>query len=89
MSFPMLDLFEQVIIKTFGSTTTFAFILIAIFIILFLFAGLDFRISGLIVMPLFMGFAAIGWLPEYVNGLAWIILVGFGLFIMWNWIRER
>lgn len=89
MSFPMLDLIEQVVINTFGNMTTFALIAIALLLIAFLFAGIDFRIAALLVMPVLMGFAAISWVWKGVEGLGWIIFVGFALFLMWNWIRER
>lgn len=84
-----LTFLEQVITKTFGSVYIFSLAIIVVILLMLLFAGLDLRIGLLLTMPLFASFGTIGWLPQYVTGLAWMLFVGFGMFTVWNFIRER
>lgn len=84
-----LTFLEQVFTKTFGSIYILSLAIIVVILLMLLFAGLDLRVGLLLTMPLFAAFGEIGWLPQYITGLAWILFVGFGMFMIWNYIRER
>lgn len=89
LTIPLIEVIEQTLVKATGSLTLVAFGIMAFFLIGFMFSGIDFRYSILIITPLVIIFTKMGWLPIEVSGIFWVIIIGFALFIAWNYIKER
>lgn len=89
LALPIISTIEDSFVSMFGSQLVFGMFVILFFVIAFMFAGVDFRIAGLVIMPVIIAMGELGWIPKPIVGLAWIILVGFGLYLIWNYLRER
>ena len=88
----MMEIFQTVEDALFGSAGSLylvAILIMAFFFILFLMFNIDFRLALMIESPLLLAFSEIGWFPAWVAGVFWILIVGIGLFIAWNFIKER
>jgi hypothetical protein len=83
--------FETIISSIFGSMEVFALVVLFVFIIGFLFIGLDFRYALLIISSLALamsnGGLAGGWLPAWVGIMMWIVVVTLGGYLVVDRIR--
>lgn len=88
---PMPAVFQALEDSLFGVTGSGVLVAILVYIVVALalmFAGLDFRFAFMISSPVLIGFASMGWFPLWVSGLSYVIVVGFGIYIVWNTIRD-
>jgi hypothetical protein len=79
---------QESLVSMFGSMTYVAIAIILFFLIGFLLTGFDFRFALLIITPLIIVFSSVGWFPKWIGGFAWIIIIGFGLYIAYRMLHE-
>lgn len=89
MAYDMFSSFEQTLVGTFGSYLMMAILLTLFFVVVLMIIGIDFRYSLLISSLIFVGFSEAGWLPLWIEAMAWVIVIGYGALIAWNMIIER
>lgn len=82
-------LIEDILIGIFGNLNYAAVLIIAFFIIAFIFIGLNVRFSVLATTPLGVTFSDVGWLNSWVAGAYWIFIIGFGLYTIWALIMQE
>jgi hypothetical protein len=87
--YEILQTIQNVLVGTTGDLYLYAIGVIAFFLIAFLMLGMDFRFALALCSPLVMGFSYIGWIPKWIALILWIVVVGFGIFIVVNYWRER
>jgi hypothetical protein len=56
----------------------------ALFLIGFLILGLDLKYSIMFISPMLIGFSDAGWFPGWIGVMTWILIAGFGLYLLWN-----
>ena len=78
--------FEDILIQQFGNLVIVALGIIVLLSIGFLIIQLDFRILTLVDTILIIGFSRMGWIPSYVEGIAWVLIVGVGIYISWGFL---
>jgi hypothetical protein len=66
-----------------------ALAILLFFTVAFMIAGIDFRIVLLLDTILIIGFSRMAWIPKYIEGIFWILVVGIGLYIAWINLSER
>jgi hypothetical protein len=86
----MIDAIEENLFGTLGSYTLFAVAIICIVLVALLFIGVEFRFALLILAPLIVGLSYMGsdWLPQWIVGLAWIIIIGYSIYIFSQFLRQ-
>ena len=83
--------FEQVLTGMTGTSHMYLWALgIMVFCLIgFLFAGIEFRFAVLLIAPLVVGFGYMGWFPMWFWVFFVTIVFAYGIYIFWNYIRER
>jgi hypothetical protein len=89
MSLNLFNGIEQYLVQSFGSIYILALGLVLFFTVAFLIAGVDFRLIILLNTILVIGFSRMGWIPAWIEGAFWILIVGLGLYMLWIKIFER
>lgn len=84
-----INAIEQSVVQSIGSYAVLALILVLVFLGAYLVMGVDFRFSLLLISPLIPSFASGGWIPAWVEGLFWIVGVGFGMYFLYVIIKDR
>lgn len=80
------NLIEQVGMALFGRLDLFALAVMFIILCLFLLAGIDARLSIILIAPLIVAFSQSGWFAGWVGGLAWAFIIGISIYIAISWI---
>lgn len=78
---------QDTLLATFGNLAIVSLLIIIVFLVGFLFTGIDFRYSILLTIPLILVFSRIGWIPQFIGGLFWILTVMIGGYIAWGYIK--
>ncbi len=78
---------EDTLFGVFGSMSLVAVLILFVFLIGFMFVGVDFRYSIFFVSPLSLAFVSIGWFPGWVGIMFWIFIIMFGGYLLWQRIR--
>ena len=85
----ILSKIEESIVGALGGHELFAIAICVLFLVSLIATGNDFRYSIMIIMPLIPAFAQSGWFPIWVEGLFWIVIVGFGIYFVYGIIRRE
>jgi hypothetical protein len=65
-------------------------ILVMIFLIIaFLIVGIPFKYSVMFTSPLAIAFVQVGWFPQIIATIFWVLIAGIGLFLLWSQISDR
>jgi hypothetical protein len=78
---------EDTLQGVFGSMALVALLIMLALLIGFMFVGIDFRYSIMFISPLTLAFAQIGWFPQWVSIVFWIVIVMFGGYILWSKVK--
>lgn len=78
---------QDTLISSFGNLAIVSLLIIIVFLVGFLFAGIDFRYATLLTIPLILVFSRINWLPQWIGGLFWILTVMIGGYIAWGYLK--
>ena len=89
MSLNLFAGMEQSLVQSFGSLYLLALGIIIVFTIGFLMTGIDFRVVLLMDSILVIGFARMAWIPSYIEGIFWILVVGLGVYLLWTNLFNR
>ena len=90
-----IDLFDGIMSNWFSSTGDYTLIalgIMAFFVIVLVIAGLELKYSMMFTLPLAVAFSpevGSGWLSPWVAGLYWVLVLGYGGFMLWNLIADR
>lgn len=91
-----IPLFEQIQNSLFSSLGgnqvggyLFVLMVMVVFIIGFIVAGVPFRFAILFSIPFIWGASSIGWLPNWVEGLFWFFIIGYGIYLFYTLIMSR
>jgi len=85
----LLQLLENTLHSMFGSMSLVALVIMGIMAIGFMFAGMDFRFAVMMVTPMILAFVEIGWFPQWVGAVFWMLVVLFGGYIAWTYIKRE
>ena len=86
---PLLENVTDVLFNSVGNLNIMSLIIVCFFIFGLLIVGVDFRFALMLVLPLIMVFSDSGWLPKWVGGLLWILIVTFVGYFLWIYVKER
>ena len=89
MSLPLIENIGNVLETNMGSMWIVALIIICFFVFVLLVIGVDFRFAVMLSMPLFIGFSNYGWLPIWVGGVLWVLIVMFAGYFLYVMIKDR
>jgi NADH:ubiquinone oxidoreductase subunit 3 (subunit A) len=79
-----LQSLENSIVGFTGSLTIAALLILFFFLIVLLIVGIDFRFALMFVMPLAVAFTAYGWFSLWVSIVFWLVVIGFGVFLVYR-----
>jgi hypothetical protein len=65
-----------------GGYWIMALLILAIFIIAFMFLGLDFRISFMANAVLVLAMVNAGWLPIWISLITYVLVIAFGIVLV-------
>lgn len=80
---------EQFLVQTVGSMWLAGIIIVILFMVLCIWRGLDFRYALILFAPAIIRMCQAGWFLSWIEGLLWIIVVGFGFYMVWSYIANR
>lgn len=89
VNMPLFQSIEDAWFGSSGNMILVAFGIMFFFLIVMLIIGIDFRFALMLIAPLIIVFTEIGWFPDWVAGIFWVLVVGIAIFIFWNLLRER
>ena len=88
----MITEIQQIEDALFGSSGNMILVgigIMAFIFVIFLIFNIDFRLALLFDSPLILAFSKVGWFPSWVGGVFWVLIVGIGIYMLINIIRER
>jgi len=89
MSLPLIDTISASLFGSSGSMYLVGLLIMLFFFIAFLIIGLPFKYSLMFVSPLPIAFVQIGWFPQIIATIFWLLIAGFGIFMFWTYISDR
>jgi uncharacterized RDD family membrane protein YckC len=89
MSAEMISVIQSSLFGFTGSFLLIGLCIMIFFIIAFLIIGIPFKYSVMFTSPLALGFVSVGWFPQIVATIFWILIAGIGIFLLWSQISDR
>ena len=87
-----IEFFTTIQQALFGSTGDYLYVamgILVLFVVLFLFVGIDFKYAVMFTAPLGIAFSNGGWFNSWVGVVYWLLVVSMGIFTVWQLISER
>lgn len=86
---PLISSINDALFGISGSMYLVAIIIMVFFFIAFLVIGIPFKYAVMFTSPLALAFTSIGWFPQIVATIFWLLIGGLGLFMLWTYISDR
>jgi hypothetical protein len=87
-----LDIIDTLQSSLFGTTGNYVLIGLGImlfFFIGFIILGIPFKYSLMFIAPMILGFVEIGWFPQIISFIFWLLIAGIGIFLLISQISDR
>jgi hypothetical protein len=89
MSLVFIDTIQSALFGSTGSLYLIGIVILAFFIIAFVMIGLPFKYSIMFTSPLVLAFVEIGWFPQIISAIFWLLIAGLGIFVLWTQFSDR
>ena len=89
MSLAILDTIQASLFGISGSMYLVAIGIMIFFFIAFLIIGMPFKYATMFTSPMVLGFVEIGWFPQIMSLIFWLLIAGIGIFLFISFISDR
>lgn len=89
MSIPLIDSIDTALFGITGSYELLAIIILTFFIIAFIITGIPFKYAIMFSAPLVQGFVNMGWLQPIVGTIMWLLVGGWGTYLLISTLSDR